>query len=43
MLLDRMWSVVTSNRGGDEEVSKGGRAGDGDRGGRIHVRGVEAK
>ena len=35
--------MVTSNRGGDEEVSKGRRAGDGDRGGRIHVGGVEAE
>ena len=38
-----MWSVVTSNRGGDEEVSKSRRAGDGDRGGRNCVRGVEAE
>ena len=35
--------MVTSNRGGDEEVSKGRRAGDGDRGGRIHVGGEEAE
>ena len=35
--------LVTSNRGGDEEVSEGRRAGDGDRGGRIHVGGVEVK
>ena len=35
--------MVTSNRGGDEEVSEGRRAGDGDRGGRIHVGGVEVK
>ena len=35
--------LVTSNRGGDEEVSEGRRAGDGDRGGRIHVGGVEAE
>ena len=35
--------MVTSNRGSDEEVSEGRRAGDGDRGGRIHVGGVEAE
>ena len=35
--------MVTSNRGGDEEVSEGRRAGDGDRGGRNCVRGEEAE
>ena len=35
--------LVTSKRGGDKEVSKSRRAGDGDRGGRKHVGGEEAE